>query len=94
MEFAKQIPIFEMPCGLCKAGSNECCIFHNALALFLQGRFQSMLHFSKCLGMVFARQVPINVAFFKMPWHGFCKAGSNQCCIFHNALARFLQDRF
>jgi hypothetical protein len=29
-----------------------------------------------------------------MPWHGFCKAGSNQCCIFHNALAQFLQDRF
>jgi len=78
MEFAKQIPIFEMPCGLCKAGSNQCCIFQNALAWFLQGRFQSMLHFSKCLGMVFARQVPINVAFFTMPWHGFCKTDSDR----------------
>jgi hypothetical protein len=30
-----------------------------------------MLHFSKCLGTVFARQVPINVAFFTMPWAWF-----------------------
>ncbi len=70
------------------APSSTPSIFWNAL-WNLQNRFQ----FLKCL-VVFARQVPINVAFFKMPWHGFCKAGSNQCCIFQNALAWFLQGRF
>lgn len=41
--FGLRFQFFEMPCGLCKAGSNQCCIFHNALARFLQDRFQSVM---------------------------------------------------
>jgi hypothetical protein len=47
--------------------------------------FKHTVHILKCF-MVFARETWIEILIFEMPC-GLCKAGSNQCCSFHNALA-------